>query len=221
MHVDVNQPLDDVELEELHRILIARGDGEGLALDGAQGFITAVVIGPNPPEAQEWMPRIIDDGRPFSTIEQAERAVQLLLRLHQMVIDALERFTFEPILGQVENESGELVMSAQGWCEGFSEGVDLRGEAWQRRIGKDPRLLEVLGPIVQLAADEGVFDQGDGEELTPLSEAEYEEALAQLPACVADVQQYWRETAPDAPDSHDPPLPPMTRIRRRGGPSIH
>jgi uncharacterized protein len=215
----VEQPLDDTELEELHQILIGRGDGEGLALDGVQGLITAVIIGPNPPAAQEWVPRIIDDGRPFVSIEQAERAVQLLLRLHQMVADALEQFTFEPILGQVENEAGEMVMSAQGWCEGFSQGVDLRGELWQSRIADDPRLLEALGPIVQLAADEGVFDQGDGEDVVPLSEAEYEQALSGLAAAVADVQQYWREQASDAASDDAQPRP--ARPRRRGGPSIH
>lgn len=226
-------PLEEAELDELADILASRGDGEGIALDSVHGFLTAAVIGPAELTPAEWMPTIIDDGRAFSTLEDAERAVTLLLRLHRNIIDDLERLSYEPILGQEESESGELVLTAHGWCAGFSLGVDLRGETWQARMRDDARLLELLDPVVRLATDEGVFDAADGEDVVPLSENEYDDAISHLASSIIDVQQYWREHPADAllhededdtdivPHADASPGTPHVVPRHRGGRSVH
>jgi uncharacterized protein len=140
----------------------------------------------------------------------------------------LDRLVFEPILGQVETEEGEPTLSARGWCEGFALGVDLRAEPWEARMKSDPKLLELLAPIVQLAEDEGVFSSDDGEDATPLSEAEYEDAMNLIGRAVLDVQAYWRENPVDDEPTPmfkgDEPAAPATarRIPRwRGGKSLH
>jgi hypothetical protein len=85
----------------------------------------------------------------------------------------------------------------------FSIGIDLRSDIWEQRMHEDAHLLELLGPIIQLAADEGVFENPDGETLAPLSETEYDAQLASLPNAVVEVQQYWREYPPGHPPSSD------------------
>jgi len=110
-----------------------------------------------------------------------------------MVVHDLERLAFEPILSQVETESGDVAYSARGWCEGFGMGMDLRATSWDQALRDDPRCQELLKPVLDLAADEGVFGDEDGEEPTPLSEAEYEAALNGLPNAVLGIQQYWRD----------------------------
>ena len=86
---------------------------------------------------------------------------------------------YEPILGEIELDNGNTALSAQGWCEGFSRGVDLRARLWETRLGADSQLTEVLGPIMALAVEEGVF--ATDAEFSPLSEEEYDECLGQLP----------------------------------------
>ena len=134
------------------------------------------------------------------------------------VVDELESLVYEPILGQVETESGGTTTSARGWCEGFSIGCDLRNETWDERLREDPRLSEVLAPVIALATDEGVFEHGDDEEPPPLSENEYEDALAKIGGAIIETQQYWKDNPPGAPlpEPEDP-----SHLRSKNGHSLH
>lgn len=225
MSVDLERLLDEAEYEELGEVLQERAGENGLLLDALHGLITALAIGPEPVPPDEWMPHVIDDSQPFESIEQAERAIGLILRLYNSVAHDLDELRYEPILGAIETEAGESAFSAQGWCEGFSIGVDLRADTWEARMKEDRELMELLAPILALAGDEGVFETEAAEDPTPLSEAEYEDALNKLPTAVYDVHQYWRDHPPSAPftpkspaepDAPRPPLP-----RRRGGRWLH
>jgi uncharacterized protein len=120
MSHELSQALDDAELDELHDILASRDNGSGLLLDGVHGLISAVVIGPELIKPHDWMSRIVEDGRPFSSVEQAEHAVKLILRLYNMVLHDLEQYTYEPILCESQTESDMIsTLSAKGWCHGF------------------------------------------------------------------------------------------------------
>lgn len=224
MSVDLDQPLEEADYEALGQILQSRAGDEGLLLDALQGLLTAVVIGPEPVPPDEWMPLVLDDGDPFDSVEQAEQAIGLVLRLYNTIASDLETLHWDPILGAVETEGGDITFSAQGWCEGFTLGVDLRAEAWEQRMRDDRGLMQKLAPILALAADEGVYEYEPGEEPTPLSEAEYEDALNKLASSVYDVHQYWRDHPPSAPFTPKPPASdekPPAVPRRRAGRSVH
>jgi uncharacterized protein len=218
---DLSQPLDDAELEELQQILASRGDGDGLLLDGVHGLVSAIIIGPRAVEPEQWLPLIIDDGRPFASVEQAEEAVRLMLRLYNMVVSDLDEFSYEPILGQIETENGDTALSAQGWCEGFTLGVDQCADLWESRMNSDLQLMRLLDPIVKLSADEGLYEHEAGEEATPLSEQEYEDAIDHLGTAVSDVQQYWREHPADDDAFENDTEPSATTPAPRGGRSLH
>ncbi|HET9484093.1 MAG TPA: YecA family protein [Xanthomonadales bacterium] len=225
MSVDLDRLLDEAEYEELGEILQSRGDGDGMLLDALHGLITAIAIGPEPVPPDEWMPQVVDDAHPFDSLEQAERAIALILRMYNSVANDLDELRWEPILGAVETEAGDSTFSAQGWCEGFTMGVDLRADTWEKRMKEDRELMELLAPILALAGDEGVFESEAAEDPTPLSEAEYEDALNKLPAAVYDVHQYWRDHPPTAPFTpkapRDPDAPAPPAPRRRGGRTLH
>lgn len=218
----LTDPLDDTELDELHELLLARFEDHELLLDAVHGLLSAVAIGPEAVPPSEWIPIVLEDDKPFADTETAERVLRLLLRLYNGVVRDLDRLVFEPILGQIETEDGEPALTARGWCEGFALGIDLRAEPWESRMASDPRLLECLAPIVELAEDEGVFASEDGEETLPLSEAEYEDAMNQIGRAVLDTQAYWRENPidPDAPVTIADPESARV-LRRRGGKSLH
>lgn len=222
MSDELEQPIDGDDLDALQNILVSREDGaEGLLVDAIQGLLVALAIGPEKVSAETWMPLIVDDGRAFDTEEAAAEAVRLILRLNRMVVASIEADQFHPILAEIESENNDEPgrLSARGWCEGFSLGVDLAAEAWESRMSADASLLELLGPIIALAAEEDLFEPPEGGPLPPLSESEYEAALMALPDAVGAVYRYWQEH----PAGIEPAAAstPRTVPRRRGGGWVH
>jgi uncharacterized protein len=99
--------------------------------------------------------------------------------------------------------------------------VDLRARLWEARLGADSRLTELLSPIMALAVQEGVF-QTDAE-IEPLTEAEYDECLAQLPSAIEAVAHYWAEVPPTPAElaRRAEPADSSTTRRTRGGHWLH
>ena len=209
----------DTELEELDQFLRAHARDEDMLLDGVHGFLTALAIGPVPAVPDEWLAEILHE--PFGDTEEGERVLTLLARLNDAIAPELETDTYEPILGELEVEEGvPPAFTARGWCEGFSRGIDLRAQAWEGRLGHDSELMELLGPIIALAIDDGVFE-GDAD-FAPLGDDDYEECLAQIPTAVSAVAEYWRDH-PLSADERNAPSPQGERTppRRRGGRWVH
>lgn len=223
MSEDIDRPLQSEDLDTLQAILLAREDGaEGLLVDAIQGLLTAIAIGPLPVAVESWMPLIVDDGRAFESEDHARDAVRLIVRLHENVERSIAADEYHPILAEVEDDEvqgSEPHLSARGWCEGFSVGVDLCSEAWEARMAADPRLFELLGPVIALAVDEDLFEPPEVGTIAALSDADYEAALSALPDAVVAVQRYWRDQPPGAElASTDAP---RTVPRRRGGRWVH
>jgi uncharacterized protein len=184
--------IDDADLEQLDRFLRAHAGEDDLLLDGVHGLLTAIAIGPQAALPDEWLPEVLHE--PFADEPEARRILELLARLNESVELELEAENYEPILGEIELDDGGTALSAHGWCEGFSRGVDLRARVWETRLGADSQLTELLGPIMALAVEEGVF--ATDADFAPLSEVEYDECLGQLPSAVSAVAHYWRESPP-------------------------
>jgi uncharacterized protein len=212
--------LDDTELEELDRFLRAHAGEDALLLDGVHGLLSAIGIGPERVTPEEWLPEVLH--APFAHEDEGKRVLELLARLNESIELEIESDSYEPILGEIELDDGDSALSALGWCEGFSRGVDLRARLWETRLGADSQLTELLGPIMALAVEEGVF--ATDADFAPLSEQEYDECLAQLPAAVSAVAHYWQEQPPTAEElagraaAADDPANPR---RRRGGRWVH
>ncbi len=220
---DRNVPLDDDELEELDLYLRAqaREDGTDLLLDGVHGLLTALAIGPDPALPDEWLPEVLH--APFKDEAEGGRILELLARLNESIPFEIENEAYEPILGEVELEDGGTTLSAAGWCEGFSRGIDLRATAWEARLGEDSQLMELLGPIMALSVDEGILQSET--EFERLTDQEYDECLAQIAQAVISAAQYWRvlpasereKSVGGGATASDFAIPP----RRRGGKWVH
>ncbi len=214
--------LEASELDELHEFLGRRAEGGGLMLDAVHGLLTAVVIGPEPISASEWLGHVVDEAQGFETEEEANRVLALLIRLYNSVVQELEALSYQPIFGEIEiADSDQTELSARGWCEGFAIGVDLRSALWEGRMQQDPELMELLHPIIALAADEGVFETSEGETIEPLSDEDFEIALNAVAGAVADVQQYWRNKPPDLSEGLEPATGLRPLLRKRGGHWLH
>ena len=179
--------LDDNELEELDRYLRAHtGEGD-LLLDGVHGLLSALAVGPMQVLPDEWLPEVLHE--PFEDEEEGNRVLALLAKLNDSISAELDVDAYEPILGEVDLESGPA-LSAAGWCEGFSRAIDLRAALWENRLAEDPQLMELLGPVMALAVDEGVLSADT--EFEKLSDEEYDECLSQVPVVLNAVNQYWQ-----------------------------
>jgi uncharacterized protein len=210
--------LEDGDLERLDRFLRAHAGEDDLLLDGVHGLLTAIGIGPQPALPEEWLPEVLHE--PFADEDEGREILELLARLNESIELEVESDSYEPILGEVELEDGGSTLSAHGWCEGFSRGVDLRARVWESRLGADSQLTELLGPIMALAVEEGVFTTDA--DFAPLSEQEYDDCLNQLPGAVSAVARYWSElpaTAEELAASVESPAD--SPRRRRSGRWVH
>lgn len=215
--------LDDDELAELDRYLRAHTSEGDLLLDGVHGFLSALSIGPLAVLPDEWLHEVLHE--PFADEDEGNRVLALLAKLNDSIVAELEVDAYEPILGEVMLENGPM-LSASGWCEGFSRGIDLRAGLWENRLAEDSELMELLGPVMALAVDEGVLSADA--EFEKLSEDEYDECLSQVPVVLGAVNQYWqakpategevemmvRQQRPTPEDENSPP-------RQRSGHWVH
>jgi uncharacterized protein len=179
--------LDDKELEELDRYLRAHSGEGDLLLDGVHGLLSVLAIGPLLVLPEEWLPEVLHE--PFADEDEGNRVLALLAKLNDSIVAELEVDAYEPILGEVMLENGPM-LSAAGWCEGFSRGIDLRAGLWESRLSEDPQLMELLGPVMALAVDEGVLSAEA--EFEKLGDEEYDECLSQVPLVLGAVNQYWQ-----------------------------
>ena len=190
--------LDEQDFEEIDRLLEALGADDGLRLDGAQGLLTALIVGPQEVGPEDWLPVILG-GEPLGAPSpKLQRLLDLLLRLHAALQRGLDIHSYDPIFAEHESVGEEHSVDAGGWCEGFSLGVDLNAEIWEQRMQEDRTLLEMLAPIVALGVDDGVFAEIRNPDQAPLSERERDIVVAQLASVLIDVRQYWQEHPPEA-----------------------
>ncbi len=215
--------LDDNELDELDRYLRAHTSEGDLLLDGVHGLLSALAVGPLLVLPDEWLHEVLHE--PFTDENEGNRVLALLAKLNDSITAELDVEAYEPILGEVVTETGPM-LSASGWCEGFSRGIDLRAALWENRLAEDPELMELLGPVMALAVDEGVLSAEA--EFEKLNDDEYDECLAQVPVVLHAVNQYWQaKPATEAevetmvlqqrPDQDDETTPP----RQRSGHWVH
>lgn len=182
--------LSDEELGELDRYLrehAHEGDGH-LLLDGVHGMLSLLAVGPLEVLPDEWLPEVLHE--PFGDAAEGSRVLALLAKLNDSIGAELDVDAYEPILGEIDTEHGPQ-LSAAGWCEGFSRGIDLRANLWETRLANDPTLMDALSPVMALAVDEGVLHTDA--EIARLSDDEYEDCLAQVSGVLDAVGRYWQD----------------------------
>jgi uncharacterized protein len=177
---------------------------------------TAIGIGPQP-ALLGWRCPVLHE--PFADEDEGHHILGLLTSNRRRTRARVRELRTD--LGEA-NSTTAADTGAHGWCEGFFAGVDLRARVWESRLGADSQLTELLGPIMALAVEEGVF--ATDADFAPLSEQEYDDCLGQLPVAVGAVARYWRESPPTAEElasastagaDGDGPR------RRRGGRWVH
>lgn len=165
-------PLNEAELAALDRLLQALPADGAMTLDGADGYLTALLVGPGgwlQRPTTQWLPPVwggdgplgMDEPAPFASKRQRKDTVVALLR-HLRTLDhqlAATPDDWQPIFGIAERGADEWV-DARDWCAGFLSAVDLDPAPWAA-VWRDPGsapLLALGGGLegVPLPADLGL-----------------------------------------------------------------
>jgi uncharacterized protein len=204
-------PLSPEELDALD-LLLQKLENDGvMTLDGMDGFLTALLVGPPQlltrlPTA-EWLPWVwggdvdgegeggSNDAAPFPSKRQKKATVVLLLRHLRHISEQLTKTPddWEPIFSVAEQGAEEYV-DARDWCTGFLQAVDLLPSAWDA-VFEDAELGPALAPLLLLGGGlrEQTLQSIEGQDLDnpracdPISRA-VPDAVLRVLARRADVQ---------------------------------
>lgn len=149
-------PLTPAELQALDALLQGLPADGVMTLDGVDGYLTALLVGPPSLLAglatADWLPLVWggdagsgpDEAAPFASKRQRKNTVVMLLRHLRHLAQQLEESPdqWEPIFSIAEHGADEWV-DARDWCTGFLQAVDLQPQAWAA-AWSDPALAPVL-----------------------------------------------------------------------------
>ena len=157
-----NTPLTEEELASLDDLLTNLPSDGSMTLDGMDGFLTALLVGPAPiGVTSDWLPVIWGGDQepapaPFASNQKRKRTTVLVLRHLRSIEAALSGppDAWEPVfsVAEVPGTQGEELADATDWCMGFLAAMDLAPDAWAP-LNDDPEIGPGLATIAFLGGD--------------------------------------------------------------------
>jgi len=194
----LDEPLSDAELDELEVFLASDAVPQDcMDLEMLDGFLTAIVSGPEAIQPSEWLPQVWSDGGrtanpAFADSEQAQKIMGLMLR-HMVGIQRTlgeSPTRFKPLLYMPDEKArnDKTPPEASAWCEGYMAGVKLRDDEWQPLYdAQDAR--DWIFPIEALA-----FGDQDPEFAEWIDDREKRESLVEeLAVAAVLIFRFWQE----------------------------
>ncbi|MEQ1517077.1 MAG: YecA family protein, partial [Usitatibacteraceae bacterium] len=182
-----SEPLTNAEITHLETLLASPAfKKQAMGLDEIQGFLCAVISGPQQVAPAQWLPAVL--GNPeYEGPEQEQAVKDLLLRFHAEILAdlaageslGLVRHLADP---SDANDEGEYDYSA--WCQAYLDGVEFSTVAWTD-AGDDEEINEFLFSISLLAGeiDPKALKQIKPREMTDL----LKECREDLPMLAVDI----------------------------------
>jgi len=190
-HTDTPDELTTSEYEELEEFLLHESElKHPMNLDALDGFMTALIIGPDTIMPSEWLPHVwgssgSSETPRFQSGEQAERIMGLSMRMMNALAYQLEEHTSDyvplPDLTTFENDESRR-KAARMWCLGFIEGMNVRSASWQPLLKNEKGASTILA--ISIVA--GVLR----DKLTIDEEKEHEHWKL-IPDAVLEVREFW------------------------------
>jgi len=191
------QPLDDADLQRLEELLGGEAfQGEAMTLDELQGFLCALISGPESVEPAQWLPMALGESPHYENPQQAEETLTLVMRFYHQIAQSLARGEVLDFVLYRPNDSSAY--DYETWCKAYLDGVNFSPVPWED-AGDAGEIEDLLFPIVILAGELSVQTRRRlrAEELAEL----YESCREDLPGVVLEVHRYWldRRAAADRP----------------------
>ena len=146
-----SEPLTDAEFERLSGILARFDNRQPMNLEQLDGFLAALICGPEIVRPSEYLPvifgsdMVLDDS--FGSQSVLQEFLSLIMRHWNVIADTLHSGDgFLPLL--LEDENG--ISHANDWAKGFLRGMELRRTDWAVLLD-DEKQGGCLVPIFVLA----------------------------------------------------------------------
>jgi uncharacterized protein len=145
------QSLSDAELERVREILDRFGDKRAMNLEQIDGFLAALVCGPEDIPESEYLPEIWGDAMVNEAAFARQPILQVFVSLITRYRDAIAHTlrtgaVYTPLL--LQNEDG--VACGNDWANGFVRGMGLRKQLWTSLVDDGENGGSVV-PIFALA----------------------------------------------------------------------
>ena len=181
-----SQPLTNAEFDHLSDVLNRFGSPRSMNLEMLDGFLTALICGPDLVPPSEYLPQILGDNLVFDDKVALEEFLSLIMRHWNTIADTLySGEVYVPLL--LEDNSG--IAHANDWATGFVRGMGLRKENWAGLV-EDESQGGLLVPIFTLAHEHDP-DPGMRPYNEPISPALREKLTVSVAAGVIGIYHYF------------------------------
>lgn len=186
--------MTELELDQLEDLLASEiFKGEAMTLDTLQGFLCAVVSGPDLIPPSVWLPEVLGGSPEYPSPTQAEETVDLLMKFYNSVASTLaNQEGFDLILYNLEENPDELDYAP--WCDGYVFGSQIGESNWFDAAGEYAEDLgekmEVFFLLSGLLKEDALEHQ---ERWLSEKEEKRRMALAReaFPATIGAIYQFW------------------------------
>ena len=211
-----SRPLIDQEIEELDAFLLS-DDGLENAKDvcGLDGFLCAVLSGPNVIMSSEWMRWVWDstEGKQspeFTSEKQAQRTLDLLMCHANDIAITLTQFPqyYEPLF-LARDHKGRTVSIVDEWCCGYVKGIALDPSGWQPLFEAHPDWFEAI----HLYGTESGWDRlKELVEACQDADARHQAFVKLIAPAARNIHAYWLARRAPARDTIDDMRRPIHKV---------
>jgi uncharacterized protein len=184
-----NHPLTDAETERLGDFLESCG-GEAMNLEQLDGFLAALIAGPEPVMLSEYLPEVfgreLHETYVFEDVDEAKEIVSLVNRHWNTIAATLYKSEiYVPLL--LKDEHGEV--HGNDWAHGFLRGTFMSFDGWEELV-RDAERGGCIFPMMLLHHE---HDENPKMRPYPISAEERERLINKMAAGLLTAYQYFRE----------------------------
>jgi uncharacterized protein len=178
----------DPDLAELGALLASDRARPGcLGLSALDGFLAAVLAGPERVSPEEWLPMVWGEGEPaWADRDEAWRAFEAIRARHDQVARQLEEDpdAYAPIFRTLHDGT----VTAADWARGFLVGVGLRPSLWDALTASAEGMRFLVTIVSQLPDwDERIVAKVGSAEVRKFRR----EGRRFIPLCVVEIRRFW------------------------------
>ncbi len=191
--------LPDELLDRLETLLDDAELSEAMRLDEIQGFLCAVLAGPQPMPEDDWLINAL--GSEEAMASDAGREAADLLRAFACALEEVLARGEPPVLLLYAQDDEEGPSNYLPWCQAYLHGIDTAADDWFDFLGADDDeeneevtyLDERLFPLMVLTneAETAALENGEAWATGDERQQLIDESEEDLPQAVADLYRFW------------------------------
>ena len=177
---------DEAARSRLMELLDAKSEAHNtMRCDEVQGFMMALLSGPDALNPTNWLPEILGEESLFDAKERTEIERLVMAMAADMRMKLNEKIL--PDLWFYEDEAGNPAFYT--WCNAYLYALDIVPTDWFEAVDQE-EFEDLFYPIMALG---GIYDdEENGEVILHLNEKELTQLESDLPHVLLDIYWYWQ-----------------------------